>query len=186
MLKQYNILRQGSINIDEYYARFVELSQYAHTPGNYSRLQVVHFRTNLRLEIHTRLELFPITTLIEGSQSSGRSGSIVSTGSGCFTPYSYHYCGQQTILEEIAPSFCRLLHRPLEDHKGVKQLRCPSLDTGHLRNLEHKEVRDSPTVVLLDLAFQAEVDETKERGKLKPMQSPGQRDMISLELEWLM
>ncbi|PON33775.1 hypothetical protein PanWU01x14_349850 [Parasponia andersonii] len=121
------------MTVDEYYARFVELFQYAHTPGNHSRLQVVHFRTNLRLEIRTRLEPFQITTLIEayctaqrieatligdrgttggykgkgldpkmkkgrwqgqGSQSSGRSGSFVSTGSDHFIPYSCHYCGQ--------------------------------------------------------------------------------------------
>ncbi|PON49253.1 hypothetical protein PanWU01x14_231280, partial [Parasponia andersonii] len=120
-MKQYNILRQGNMTVDEYYVRFVELSQYTHTLGNHSRLQVVHFRTKLRSEIHTRLESFPITTLIkaygtaqrieatligdrgttggykgkcidrkmkkgrwqgQSSQSSGRSGSFVSTGSG--------------------------------------------------------------------------------------------------------
>ncbi|PON35568.1 hypothetical protein PanWU01x14_335170, partial [Parasponia andersonii] len=61
-------------------------------------------------------------------------------------------------------------------------------DARHLRYLEHKEVMDSPTVVLLGLAevIQAEAEETKQREMLKPMQSPGQRDMISLELEWLM
>ncbi|PON41211.1 hypothetical protein PanWU01x14_291100, partial [Parasponia andersonii] len=52
------------MTVDEYYARFVELSQYAHTLGNHSRLQVVHFRNQLKV-IRTRLEPFPITTLIE-------------------------------------------------------------------------------------------------------------------------
>ncbi|PON64769.1 hypothetical protein PanWU01x14_122440 [Parasponia andersonii] len=65
MLKQFTNLRQGSMIVDEYYVRFVKLSQYAYTPESHSRPLVIHFRTNLRPEIRTRFKLFPITTLIE-------------------------------------------------------------------------------------------------------------------------
>ncbi|PON65671.1 hypothetical protein PanWU01x14_114140 [Parasponia andersonii] len=60
------------MTVDEYYAKFVELSQYAPIPGNHSRLQVVHFRTNLGPEICTRLEPFPITTLLEAYGTAQR------------------------------------------------------------------------------------------------------------------
>ncbi|PON52841.1 hypothetical protein PanWU01x14_206830 [Parasponia andersonii] len=60
------------MTVDEYYTRFMELSQYAYTSGNHSRLQVVHFKTNLRPEIRNRLEPFPITTLIEAYGTAQR------------------------------------------------------------------------------------------------------------------
>ncbi|PON32384.1 hypothetical protein PanWU01x14_361770, partial [Parasponia andersonii] len=53
------------MTVDEYYARFVELSQYAHTVRTHSRLQLMQFRINLRPEIRSRLEPFLVTLLIK-------------------------------------------------------------------------------------------------------------------------
>ncbi|PON44895.1 hypothetical protein TorRG33x02_330000, partial [Trema orientale] len=49
------------MTIEEYYANFVELPQYANVPGTHSRCQAIQFRSN-----------FSITTLVDAYGISQR------------------------------------------------------------------------------------------------------------------
>ncbi|PON68486.1 hypothetical protein TorRG33x02_262180 [Trema orientale] len=65
MLNQYNVLYQGNMTVDEYYARFLEHSQYAFVRGTDPKLQVVQFRSRLRHDIKSKVAVFPVTLLID-------------------------------------------------------------------------------------------------------------------------
>ncbi|PON42758.1 hypothetical protein PanWU01x14_279350 [Parasponia andersonii] len=75
MLNQYNALYQGNMTVDEYYARFLKLSQYAFVPGTDPKLQVVQFRSHLRHDIKSKVAVFPVTSLIDVVSTAQRAES---------------------------------------------------------------------------------------------------------------
>lgn len=72
VLNQFNSLYRGSMTVDEYYAKFVELSQYAFKPGTHYRLQVVQFISCLRCDVKSCVKILPVTNLIEAVATAQR------------------------------------------------------------------------------------------------------------------